>query len=107
MTATDPNQVQRAVERDLRDLDDLAIHLRDWFLSHQTAPRRVTLSKEQDGGDEEEFWLITDHTGTENSSYRIVFDDELGAFGISSQMASGVDYLLGIYGSLSETIESL
>jgi len=85
----------------------LASHLKDWLQAHMTLPRRISLSTDPDGLEHSEFWLVTDHTVTNDSSYRVVYDDREGMFGIECTLENGVHWMMGLYGGLAETIENM
>jgi len=60
-----------------------------------------------DGGEESSLGLITDHNGTNDSGYRIVFDEECQRFGLATTLQSGTAWYMGLYGSFDETVENM
>jgi len=85
----------------------LAPHLKSWVDAHLIEPRRVRLAADPDGGSFKHLWLVTDHTGENDSSYRVVYDAEAQLFGLECTMESGVEWYMGNYGSFSETVENM
>ena len=107
VTASDPALVNRRLTAELSTLDDLAQDTRSWFNLHKVAPRIVSLAKNTDGTDREDFWLITDHTGAQDSSYRIYFDESKDRFGRECILDTGVPLLLGVFPSLRDALEDI
>jgi len=85
----------------------LAPHLRSWVDQHLVTPRQVRLATDADGTAFKNLWLVTDHVGTNDSSYRIVYDDDTDTFGLECTLDSGVEWYMGNYGSFSEAVENL
>jgi hypothetical protein len=85
----------------------LASHLKDWVQAHLTMPRRITLATDHDGLECAEFWLVTDHIGVNDSSYRIVCDDSMGMFGIECTLESGAHWMMGISGDFVKAVEGM
>ena len=93
------NDVDRLLESD-------SIYL-EWFQNHLIKPKKVKLSIDVDGIVLKEFILITDHKNLEDSSYRIAFNMDTGYYGLECTLESGINWYMGDYGELDETIESL
>src|SRR5258705_4128568 len=89
------------------ELTSLAPHLQTWLRAHLIEPRLSRLSVDCNGPSSKAFWLITDHTGKEDSSYRIVYDGEHEVFGLECTLESGVEWYMGGYGSFSDAVESM
>lgn len=85
----------------------LAPHLRSWVCDHLIVPRQVELATETDGSSIKSLWLITDHTGKNDSSYRVVYDEAEQAFGLELTLDTDVELYVGVYGIFSETIENM
>jgi hypothetical protein len=85
----------------------LASHLQSWAQVHLIEPRHVRLAADPDGTSFKGVWLVTNHTGENDSSYRIVYDDEAQLFGLECTLESGVEWYMGNYGSFSETVENM
>jgi hypothetical protein len=85
----------------------LAPHLRSWAEAHLIAPRQVRLSLDPDGTSSKDLWLVTDHVGTNDASYRVVYDDETDGFGLECTLETGVEWYMGDYGSFAETVENM
>jgi hypothetical protein len=89
------------------DLPNLAPHLRAWAEAHLAAPRQGTFSESSEGTKPFTLWLVTDNTGTEDSSLRVVFDQRRGKFGLAMELRNGIHWFTGLYGSFSETIKNM
>lgn len=85
----------------------LAPHLSAWVRTHLIEPRPVQLSVKQDGSSLQTFWLVTHHVGTNDSSYRIVYDENEQAFGLELTLDDGVEWYMGIYGTFAETVMNM
>ena len=99
-----PDQIATKVAE---GLTSLAPHLQDWVRAHLIDPRPVRFSTDANGNTFKDLWLVTDHTGQEDSSYRIVYDENSQMFGLAVTLDSGVEWYMGSYGSFSETVESM
>ena len=85
----------------------LAPHLQSWVHDHLIQPRQIRLSTDPHGNFFRDFWLVTDHVGKEDSSYRIVYDEAGQAFGLESTLDTGLQWYMGNYGTFSETVENM
>jgi hypothetical protein len=85
----------------------LAQHLRSWVDAHLIAPRQVRLVLDAHETSFKDVWLVTDHIGVDDSSYRIVYDHEADAFGLECTLDSGVEWYMGNCGSFAEAVENL
>jgi hypothetical protein len=85
----------------------LAPHLCNWVRRHLIQPRLVNLSTNQDGTSFKTLWLITDHVGKDDSSYRVVYDEDEQGFGLELTLNTGVEWYMGSYGTFSETVENM
>ena len=85
----------------------LAPHLQDWLRVHLVPPRPIRVSFDPEGNSFKDLWLITDHTGEQDSSYRVVYDENNQMFGLESTLDTGVEWYMGSYGSFSETVENM
>lgn len=97
-------QVHRLVNATIASLPE---HLAAWALAHLITPRPVQLASDPEGHDEATYWLVTDHSGIEDSSYRVVYDAELGEFGLECTWEGGTGWFMGIYGSFADSIENM
>lgn len=52
-------------------------------------------------------WLVTDHTGVQDSGYRVIYDEALDMFGLITELQDGRVYSLGFFGDFAETIDSM
>jgi len=78
-----------------------------WLKSHYVPPRRIALSRRTDGSDSEQFWLITDHTGSDDSSFRLVYDDVVEQYGIECSILNSISLFTGFRASLLEAITDI
>jgi hypothetical protein len=105
--ATDSEIAERIVFEAQEGLTLLKPHLRSWASEHLIRPRRVSLSVNSEGTSFKSLWLVTDHLGKDDSSYRIVYDEDESAFGLELTLDMGVEWYMGIYGTFSETVENM
>ena len=78
-----------------------------WLRSHALPARRITLSRKTDGGVTEDFWLVTDHTGADDASFRVVYDDVSGQYGIECTIGSDVNLFAGFRASLLDAVTDI
>lgn len=78
-----------------------------WLQTHKIAPRRIALSRKTDGSSSEEFWLVTDHTGSDDASFRVVYDDVVGSYGIECAILNSISLFIGYRASLSEAVTDI
>jgi hypothetical protein len=103
MTQT-PERIQIKISEGVASL---APHLRSWVDEHLIAPRQVRFALDANGTSIKDLWLVSDHVGANDSSYRIVYDDETDAFGLECTLDSGVEWYMGNYSSFAETVENM
>ena len=101
MAAIDHDTAEKEVRAEMEGLAGLPVNLAQWFERHRAPLRKEVLSLDPDGKKQEEFWLVTQESG----SYRIAYDDVKKMFGLECALQSGVPWFMGYYGSLKETIE--
>ena len=82
-------------------------HVRSWLRDHLIEPRAVVLATDPDGNVFKQLWLVTDHVGKDDSSYRIVYDGTAETFGLECTLNNGVEWYMGNYGSFSEAVEAM
>jgi hypothetical protein len=85
----------------------LAPHLQSWVNAHLVEPRRVRLATDVDGTSFKYLWLVTNHTGENDSNCRLVYDADAKLFGLECTLGSGVEWYMGNYGSFSETVQNM
>ncbi len=98
---------ERIISKVTEGLAVLAPHLQRWVCAHLMQPRQIRLSTDLHGNSFKDFWLVTDHVGIEDSSSRIVYDEDEQAFGLEVTLDTGVEWYMGSYGSFSETVENM
>jgi hypothetical protein len=88
-------------------LPRLDSRLGEWLRSHCIPPRPIVLSRKTDGGNSESFWLVTDHNGRDDASFRVVYDDESGRYGIECTIQNNVCLFAGYRASLVDTVTDI
>jgi hypothetical protein len=78
-----------------------------WLQTHKIPPRRISLSRKTDGSASEEFWLVTDHTGSDDASFRVVYDDVADRYGIECAILNSISLFIGYRASLSEAVTDI
>jgi hypothetical protein len=99
-----PNEILGRVED---SVGTLSPRLQSWARAHLIVPHRIELSNDVDGKDKSIYWLVTDHTGNQDSSCRVAYDEEFGQFGLECTLQDGTHWFMGIYGTFAEAIESM
>ena len=97
-------RIERLVEQ---GLGELTPHLRAWAESHLITPKRVRLFDSIESPETFPCWLVTDHKGVNDSSYRVVYDENRNQFGFEVKLADGRELFMGWIGSFAETVENL
>jgi hypothetical protein len=80
---------------------------REWLRAHLIPPRPIELDRKTDGNNTEQFWLITDHTGREDASFRVVFDDALRRYGIECTILNNISLFAGFRASLVDAVSDI
>ena len=107
MAATDASLAQKEIDSQSVDLSGLPNNIGAWFLQHRVPIKKITLSRDPDGTNPEDFWLVTDHTGNDDTTFRIIYDDLEKKFGYECLMENDVSYFIGFYGDLKTTLDDL
>ncbi|HET9383500.1 MAG TPA: hypothetical protein VFO67_00015 [Gemmatimonadales bacterium] len=82
--------------------------LQAWVQEHLITPRLVDLARDADGKTSVPLWLVTDHVGRQDSSYRVVWDPDALAFGLECTLANGVEWYMGPHkGGFADVIRAL
>lgn len=92
---TPPSEISELVSQTLPMLPS---HLREWAEEHLSPPRQTNLVTDLDTNDARDFWLVTDHTGHNDASYRVVFDPVEKLFGLEMTIEDGRQWFMGIHG---------
>ncbi len=72
--------------------------LRSWTDAHLCAPpRQETFAVNSDGSGAIRLWLVTEHTGDEDSNCRVVFDSDKRSFGLVMGLQGGIEWFMGPY----------
>ena len=78
-----------------------------WLQLHALPPRRITLARKTDGGNTEDFWLVTDHTGSDDASFRIVYDDVAARYGLECAIGNDLPLFAGFRASLIDAVTDI
>jgi hypothetical protein len=89
------------------DFESISPRFRDWVRDHLIEPRLVRFAVDSDGLKYKDVWLVTDHVGSEDTSYRVVYDPSDGNFGLEMTTIDGIEWYMGPNGEFFETIESM
>ncbi len=99
---------QRIRERVEIGLQRLSPHLCDWAKQHIVSPRVVKLFKDLTSLETEEFWLVTDnYGGMRDSSYRVIYTEDLDSFGLSVILNDGRDCCMGFHGDFDNAVQRM
>ncbi len=92
-----------------QSIHHLSPRLLQWARAHLVAPRRIIVANDPDGKSEAEYWLVTDHTGHEDSGYRVVYDERTRTFGLECTLQNGIHWYMGesAGGSFAQAIEDM
>jgi hypothetical protein len=90
-----------------RDMEKMPNKLTSWLSTHLIQPRKITLFKDFSLKETEEYWLITDDTGTMDSGYRVIYSEHDGMFGLEMTTKEGQSVMMGLYGDFATAVESM
>lgn len=108
MTETDATQVRALVLADYQAASGaLSPGTREWLRAHLVPPRPIDLARKTSGESTEQFWLITDHNGRDNASFRIVFDDVEKRYGIECTILNDICLFAGYRASLVDAVTDI
>ena len=92
----------------LESLSKISDKRRAWLDKHLITPREITLWLQDDRQAQKNLWLVTDHTGVNDSPYRIVFDEPNNMFGLEMTSDDGTEFYLGPHAlEFSEVVDLL
>lgn len=107
MTEPESGVAARIEARVDAELPLLPKHLRDWLTAHRTEPKQILASFDPEGAEHLQVWLVTDHTGAEDSSSRVVYEPTTDGFGIVIDLENGVRWFQGSDDSLAAAVENM
>jgi len=107
MIATTAADILAKIEAGVSEFTWLSAAERAWFAAHRILPRPVSLAEDSEGTKWEEFWLVTEHTGADDSSFRIVYDDGREGFGRECLLDTDVPLFLGVYPTLEDALDEI
>lgn len=87
-----------------KDIDNVKDSLRDWTRSHIIEPKKEIVSLDELGETIIELWIVTEN---EDCAYRVTYDEDSGLFGLESELANGVKWYMGAYGTFSDAINNM
>ncbi len=103
-----PSQLEEQIRSGVEQgKSELTIQLLRWVEAHQVPPRRVDVALNPEGTATGHVWLVTDDTGENDASYRVVYDEAEASFGLECTLKSGVSWYMGPYGSFANAVESM
>jgi hypothetical protein len=83
----------------IRELDP---RVGQWLRSQLSVLKRNSLARKIDGSDTKDFRLVTDHTGTNDASFRVVYDETEGRHGIESAILNSISLFIGYRATWAE-----
>ena len=99
------NLIKIRIEEGMKALDD---KLTLWLKGHLCSPpRRIEAVTNYEIDTKKTFWLITDHTGSNDAWKRVIYDSEKDRFGLVSTTMTGAEILLNYYKNFAETVYSI
>jgi hypothetical protein len=107
MTTTGRTRIKERLNAEISAFEFLSEEYRNWFESHRIEPRVISLAHAPDGLKYDDFWLITDHTGQNDSSFRVFYDEAKDQFGRECLLENDVPLLLALYPSLEEVLDDI
>jgi hypothetical protein len=108
VTDTNPNTASEAIAADCAAaILELDPRVAQWLRSHVIPPKRISLARKTDGSDTRDFWLVTDHTGTNDASFRVVYDDASGRYGIECAILNSISLFIGYRATLAEAVTDI
>lgn len=99
-----PIDLEKEIEKGLEKLNS---PLKEWVIAHLIQPRTIKLYTGFSSDEQQDFWLITDHIGNNDSSYRVVYSKERNSFGLEVEMENGRNVMMGFYGDFATATESM
>ena len=90
-----------------QDIDSFPSHIYDWVKEHLVVPKKVQLFEDYESENKVGLWLVTDHTGNNDSSYRVVFDETESDFGLAVTLENGRECFMGLNGKFGHTVEGM
>jgi hypothetical protein len=88
-------------------MQELSPELRVWVEGHLVTPRLIWLTRSTQSHETFPYWLVTDHTGADDSSSRVVYDEEHDRFGHELTLEDDREYFVGRIGSFADAVEDL
>ncbi len=91
------------------ELPDIPPFERAWVESHlANPPRLATFSTSDDGSGAISLWLVTEHTGAQDDSTRVVFDAQGRRWGLAMDLMNDIEWFMGFYhGGFADVIDAM
>ena len=104
---SDTDVATELINRVQAELSMLPDDSKAWFQAHRTPPREITVSADPDSSRILHVWLVTDHTGHDDGSSRVVYDPATKMFGLVMELRTGLLWYMGPHGSFVDAVESI
>jgi hypothetical protein len=96
------------IEEHVRQLlAELSEPERHWLHTHLVPPRTIELANGISTSSTIRVWLVTDHVGNADASYRIVYNPEEDEFGYECTLENERELFVGHVGTLRDAVEGL
>jgi hypothetical protein len=107
MLAASSSEIASMIDDAIRDFTWLSEQYRHWFASHRVEPKPISIAETSEGTARAEFWLLTDHTGVDDSSFRIIYDEARKRFGRECVLENDIPLFLGVYPTLQDALDEI
>ena len=101
------NELQIRIDTEVARFSWISSIEMQWFAQHRVEPRSILLAADDEGNDKVECLLLTDHTGANDSSYRVIYNPVQAQFGRELELENGTSLLLGYYPDLEHTLDEI
>lgn len=108
MIEVDEKEIKKRIKDGVKNgLINLPSNLRNWAEDHLIEPRKIIFYANLNIGKKNSAWLVTDHKDRKDSSYRVIYNEELYMFGLVVDLKGGTVHCLGYSGGFDRAIESM
>ena len=101
---TQYQELNRRVREGMRRLPP---RLQDWLKSHLAQPEKIVAHSDPESESPVSLVKVTTSTGTNDSSYMVVFDEARSSFGLVTRLDGERLWYLGEYGELEDAVSSM
>ena len=88
-------------------LKKLTPHLREWAQAHLCQPIAIQALPNLDAAGPVELLQLTQDSGSEDSSYAVVYDQSAESFGLITRLTDGRMLYLGPHGDFDEAVANM